>query len=88
MQNLTATIRNLGVEEAAQAVVAFLMSWLANLCEPGPARIITFVLATTVLLLQIRRGWLKGQKDKEDLETAKIKQAIMRLKLKMGCEEK
>jgi len=87
MQNLTAAFKNLGLEEAIQAVIAFMMSWLAHLCEPGPAKKITLVLTIIVLLLQVRRGWLRSQKDKEELEITKIKKTIMRLKLKMGCED-
>jgi hypothetical protein len=80
MQNFTAAIKHLGFYEVGQAAVAFFMSALAHVTTEGTIKVASGILAVVVLLIQVRRGYLRN-------ETARVELEIARLKLKKECGE-
>lgn len=80
MQNFTAAMKHLGLHEVGQASVAFFMSALAHVSTEGTIKAASSFLAVVVLLIQVRRGYLRN-------ETARVELEIARVKLKKECGE-
>ncbi len=78
MQNFTAAMKHLGMEEVAQAVVAFFMWLMAHCFSESVMGTAAGILAVVVLLFNIRLGYTKNR-------TAQAELKIAELKLKREC---
>lgn len=73
MENFLQAMRHLGVTEALQAVVAFLMSVLVHLCSESVMGGIASVLAVVVLMFNVRLGYTKNRTARIEEKTAELK---------------